>query len=210
MVITPPAGVKGVTRAGNPFIVSNLQTLQTLATTSSCSPRCRYSPSRTTKRPASAASSFLTVGFPSFCFLLSWNLFAFTQHIENPFDPRTLSHTIFSPSIRCLPPRRSESNIQSISLVPKSTFRIGFARPRTVTANQNIYRTPCTPLSRHCLPLALLMCLELDQNQYTSHRTILRILQSITDFKFLLSAISPLRQYSSPIFLYPPLLCPHL
>ena len=56
--------------------------------------------------------------------------------LENPFKPRTLSHTIFSPSIRCLLPRRSETNIQSISLIPKSTFRNGFACPRTFTANQ--------------------------------------------------------------------------
>jgi hypothetical protein len=33
-VITPPAGAKGVTRAGNPFIGANLQTLQTQANNS--------------------------------------------------------------------------------------------------------------------------------------------------------------------------------
>jgi diaminopimelate decarboxylase len=43
-VITPPAGVKGVTRAGTPFVVLHLQILQTQAkiNTSSLPRRCLF------------------------------------------------------------------------------------------------------------------------------------------------------------------------
>jgi hypothetical protein len=102
-----------------------------------------------------------------------------------------LFHTIFFPFYPLPLPHRSESNIQFVPLVPnihsKSALRahlpllqikisVGFLAPHYhVTA----------------FPLALLIHLELDQNQFTSHRTILPFLQSITGFRIL-----PLRDQS--------------
>ena len=57
-------------------------------------------------------------------------------------------------------------------------------------------------------PLALLIHLELDQNQFTSHRQFFHSCSQIRVFKVFSSAISPSTSFIAD-FLYPPLLCPH-
>ena len=110
--------------------------------TTSCLPRCCFSPGRSSKTATSAAPSFLT-----FFFLLFWNPFLPTQYYLNPFRPGRFPFPRFT--FHPLPsPRHRYSNIQSIPLAPKPTSEIWLCALTHRYCDPNIHRIPCAPLAR--------------------------------------------------------------